>query len=188
MEAWNRDLKYCHMSHLEWIREAKREAVGRLKHIGAPKEARIPDCLREIGQKLYIEHTDRFVMHDTARVFLCENGTSGVGPENIQVGDLVCQFPDPCYPLLLRNRGAHYEVIGKSANCDPLLSSRSDEHNTKLRVYDSRGCPINFYMNRRFLRYCRNLSSLELDFKNCAETSALGRTLTREDLHRQYGI
>jgi hypothetical protein len=163
------------------------EAINARRKTGI-REYSVPYDLHEITQNLKDEYEDRILLEAISRVFLDSNGMAGVAPEDIRIGDIVCQFPDPQYPLIVRKQLDHYEIIAKSANCDSLLSFTTDpDKRNKLKAYDSQGRPVNFYMDRPLLLYYRGLCVSELNFKECADTSALGRTFTRDELQEEYG-
>ncbi|KAF2842565.1 hypothetical protein M501DRAFT_917069, partial [Patellaria atrata CBS 101060] len=60
--------------------------------------------------------------------FLGEKGFVGIGPRNVQKGDLVCVILGGRFPFILRRRSApelaRYELVGE-AYCDGIMDGEA---------------------------------------------------------------
>jgi hypothetical protein len=60
----------------------------------------------------YYIQTRRILLRDRSSFFQTLHGYLGLGPPNLQVGDIICIFAGISLPLILRSQGTHYQLVG----------------------------------------------------------------------------
>jgi hypothetical protein len=59
------------------------------------------------------------------RFFITEEGLMGMAPPHVVPGDIVCVFPGTIVPLLLRQEGSFYTLVGEAYVSDGYMEGRA---------------------------------------------------------------